>query len=73
MGRGAGAVLLEKNIRCPSLSLLSRISKEESVYHLCQLGSPSHFSTLSLGPQAPPPLVAHETLLQGPLAFCLHP
>lgn len=49
------------------------IGKEEFMHHPCQLGSPSHFLTLSLGPQASLPLVTHKTLLQGPLAFCLHP
>lgn len=69
-GRGCAA---GEEYRIPFLSLLSRIGKEEFMHHPCQLGSPSHFLTLSLGPQASLPLVTHKTLLQGPLAFCLHP
>lgn len=36
----------------PPLSLLSRVSEEESGRHICQLGSRSHSPLLGLAPQA---------------------
>lgn len=55
------------------LSLLSRISEEDTLHHLRQLGSPSRFPTLHPWPGAFSPSVTLQALLRGPLAFCLHP
>ena len=70
--RGRGSAARKEYIRCPSLYVLSRISKEDTVHHLRQLDSPSQFPTLSLGPHASYPSVTLEALLQEPVAFCLH-
>lgn len=62
-------------VRWPSLSLLSRTSEEDTLHRPRQLGSPSHFPTLSPWPRAFSPSVTRQeqALLRGPLAFRLHP
>lgn len=56
-------------------SWLGRISEEAIVHHLHQLGqlgSASHFPTLSPWPRAFSPSVTLQAQLQGSLAFCLY-